>query len=147
MCLLKVKQSESECILVRVHAHTGSRLGGAGGGAGWARHRALWALAQLTNRTPLPINRTNLWHPEKSKGSSHSAASLPPLHPNGSFCSAVCMKCPLLVPAFIVFTCKCCTPNLLHNVSFNIILDFCEWWSCVSGHPILLIFCLTIEKC
>lgn len=34
VCLLKAKQSESECILVRVHAHTASRLGGAGGGAG-----------------------------------------------------------------------------------------------------------------
>lgn len=34
LVLLKVNQSESECILVCVHAHTGSCLGGVSDGAG-----------------------------------------------------------------------------------------------------------------
>lgn len=36
LVLLKVNQSKSECILVCVHVHTGSCLGGVGGGADWS---------------------------------------------------------------------------------------------------------------
>ncbi len=72
-----------------------------------------------------------MWHP-KSKGCSYSAALTPPLHPNRSFCSAVCMKCPLLMPAFIVFKCicKCCTPKLLHSMLHLVLYlttYFYEW--------------------
>lgn len=91
--LLKVNQSESEFILVCVHAPYWLlfRWGLVVGQADLKKQSTLSFLEQFTSHTPLPTRRTNLLASQIKRAPSTAQPWLQPLHPNRSSHCAVCL--------------------------------------------------------